>query len=176
MSSTIPTLGSLPPPSKLPFTPSSSGTSTPQAVPSFLLSPSSSSRRLPGPVTTTSSRNPISLRLYKVLGANYQDASTREALETLSSFYSPVPNVEGPKVEKEDSGSDDGDHDEAWGVRFNEKARKTTTEPVILSDDIAARARKNLRRDVETRLTDQSRKFLQAFAEVDQVSLSASSV
>ena len=35
--------------------------------------------------------------------------------------------------------------------------------------DIAARARKNLRRDVENKLAESSRQFLQAFGEVDKV-------
>ena len=44
----------------------------------------------PGAVADNSrhgSRNPIQLRLRKILGSTYDDPSTREALETLSDLY-----------------------------------------------------------------------------------------
>ena len=37
--------------------------------------------------------NPLSLRLYKILGARYEDSSMREALEILSEMYAPT-NIE----------------------------------------------------------------------------------
>ena len=40
-------------------------------------------------------------------------------------------------------------------------------EPV--AGEIAARARKNLRRDVESKLAESNRRFLTAFSEVDKV-------
>ena len=39
--------------------------------------------------------NPLSLRLYKILGARYEDSSMREALEILSEMYAPT-NIEPP--------------------------------------------------------------------------------
>ena len=40
-----------------------------------------------------------------------------------------------------------------------------------VAGEIAARARKSLRRDVESKLAESSRRFLTAFAEVDKVRL-----
>lgn len=37
--------------------------------------------------STSTSKNPISLRLYKVLSTNFDDHGTREALQTLSELY-----------------------------------------------------------------------------------------
>ncbi|KAF8583843.1 oligomeric complex COG6 [Ramaria rubella] len=48
--------------------------------------------------SSTLGRNPISLRLYKVLGANYDDAGTKEALETLSAFYTTPSTTTTAKV------------------------------------------------------------------------------
>lgn len=39
------------------------------------------------PTTSNASKNPISLRLYKVLSTNFEDGATREALDTLSELY-----------------------------------------------------------------------------------------
>ena len=81
-------------------------------------------------------RNPVSLRLYKVLSTNYDDEDTRQALGTLSDLYAT------PKGED-------------------------TIESV--PGESAAKARKYLRRDMENRLTEGSRKFLEALGEVDSV-------
>ncbi len=83
-------------------------------------------------------RNPISLRLYKVLGTNYGDPSTRDALLSISKFYSTQPAA--------GDGGDQTKHGE-----------------------LAARARKNLRRDLDNRLADGSQQFLRAFQGVDEV-------
>jgi conserved oligomeric Golgi complex subunit 6 len=96
---------------------------------------------LPSPVgepSRQSTRNPISLRLYKVLATNYDDPSTREALLSVSKFYSIQ------------------DSDNASGVPTKH-------------GELAARARKNLRRDLESRLAAGSRQFLDAFKTVDEV-------
>jgi len=106
--------------------------------------------------------NPISLRLYKVLGANYEDSGTKEALETLSSFYAESSTTVAPKtVNGHDN--DDMDSDSEGDVIVQERRI-----PSVLNVT-AARARKSLRRDTEARLAEGSHKFLKAFAEVDEV-------
>lgn len=99
-------------------------------------------------------RNPISLRLYKVLGANYDDSRAKEALETLSAYYtSPVTTL--PK-QTEHTDFDPSDQI----VKDNKPCRD-------YARDTAARARKSLRRDTEARLTEGSQRFLKAFGGVD---------
>lgn len=39
------------------------------------------------PTSSNASKNPISLRLYKVLSTNFEDGATREAFDTLSELY-----------------------------------------------------------------------------------------
>jgi hypothetical protein len=147
-----------------------------------IISASTSNNRLP---TTIPAKNPLALRLYKVLGANYQDASTKEALETLSAFYSPelsaLPSITTSSKVKtmtnEVGGSDNGeddedDEEEAWGADFVRRNRKREPEQFIdasADGELALKARRDLRRDIETRLTESSRKFLAAFSEVDKV-------
>ncbi|KZT59179.1 oligomeric complex COG6 [Calocera cornea HHB12733] len=81
-----------------------------------------------GPATSSTGRNnPLTLRLYKVLGSSYSDPATYEALTTISEFY--------------------GDAADSGGT--------------------AARARKTLRKDTEERLAEGSRRFLDAFGEVN---------
>jgi conserved oligomeric Golgi complex subunit 6 len=107
--------------------------------------------------------NPISLRLYKVLGANYDDAGTKEALDTLSAFYT-TPTPPAP-VSKEINGNEDA------GSEADEDGSEVTDRQKMIYTprDTAVRARKNLRRDTEAKLTEGSQKFLKAFGEVDEV-------
>ncbi|KAF7306576.1 E3 ubiquitin-protein ligase PEP5 [Mycena indigotica] len=99
-----------------------------------------------GAFSRAQARNPIALRLYKVLGTNFDDETTREALYTLSELYAtPVKGKDAPEEE------------------LNEEA---LTECV--PGESAARARKNLRRDMEQKLAEGSQQFLATFAEVDQ--------
>ena len=86
-------------------------------------------------------RNIISPRLYKVLGTNFNDEATKEALRTLSDLY---------VLQTATSG--------------------TSTFVELVPGESAARARKNLRRDMENKLAEGSRQFLRAFGEVDRVS------
>lgn len=127
--------------------------------------------------STTLSQNPLTIRLYKVLAANFDDDATKEAFETLSELYALGPSpasvkskgkeVEREKVEAEDDKCDDGDEE---GDTAPAKAVHSDTgsfyEPV--PGEIAANARRNLRRDVESKLAESSRRFLAAFAEVDK--------
>ena len=140
------------------------------------ISPSIS--RIPS-VTSPPGQNPISLRLYKVLSANFDDDGTREALDTLAELYAPSTSAGGLGQSVNGKGKDvglDGDHDGdaedevecIAGVKPNGLVAAAAVEEGI-PGEIAARARKNLRRDVESRLAESSRQFLTAFGEVDKV-------
>ncbi|KAF9819733.1 hypothetical protein IEO21_01824 [Rhodonia placenta] len=115
-------------------------------------------------------QNPISLRLYKVLGSNFDDEATKEALHTLSELYGPPSgahaSAKGKEVNRdvEDEDLDEGD----VGRTYTRTQASGTVAHEAVPGDIAARARKNLRRDVESKLAESSRKFLQAFGEVDK--------
>jgi hypothetical protein len=130
---------------------------------------------------TSQTRNPVSLRLYKVLGTKYDDEATKEALKTLSDFYAPTSSStntstsatkgavdadEWNESESEDEGSDEV-------PRSGQQRPVPSSQFAFLKDrppgEVAAKARRNMRRDVEKRLADGSRKFLEAFGDVDQV-------
>ena len=112
-------------------------------------------------------RNPVSLRLYKVLGSNFEDDATKEALRTLSELYSTEP--------EQSRTNDHAQLDLGDGNALDlDKERNPNPRPeYVLSDTVpgesAARARKNLRRDMEAKLAEGSRLFLNAFGEVDEV-------
>jgi hypothetical protein len=113
------------------------------------------------------SRNPVSLRLYKVLGATFEDEATKETLSTLSDLYSPSEPQAAVSTAKEDvvvpDVVDEVDMDSAKDV------------PSFLRGappgDTAAKARKHLRRDIESKMEEGSLRFLAAFGVVDQVSI-----
>ncbi|KAH9843151.1 oligomeric complex COG6 [Rhodofomes roseus] len=118
-------------------------------------------------------QNPIALRLYKALGANFDDAATREALQTLSELYAPSSFAYPPAKSRDVSR--DGDDAQLDGLEDGDAPNglsRPATNGVRIAEpipgDIAARARRNLRRDVESRLAESSRKFLKAFGEVDK--------
>lgn len=119
-------------------------------------------------------QNPISLRLYKVLGANFEDEAIQEALFTLSELYAPPISVtastKGKEVKRD---LDDGEQEDQEVLDTVKSQTKSQVNGSLVGEvvpgDIAARARKNLRRDVESKLAESSRKFLQAFGEVDKV-------
>ena len=128
--------------------------------------------------SATLSQNPLSIRLYKVLAANFDDDATKEALNTLAELYAPSPvhpsvkskgkEVKRERLEAEDY-LDDDSHDED-GVSSEKSAHSDIVSlHESVPGEIAVNARKNLRRDVESKLADSSRKFLSAFAEVDKV-------
>ncbi|KAJ7655211.1 oligomeric Golgi complex subunit 6 [Mycena polygramma] len=112
----------------------------------------------------TQSRNPVSLRLYKVLGTNFDDEATREALQTLSELYATsTSTVKGKEVLR--NGEED-DVDEESAKLSGGVPEEFLTEAI--PGESAARARKNLRRDMERKLAEGSHQFLKAFSEVDQ--------
>ncbi|KAI0672834.1 oligomeric complex COG6 [Trametes maxima] len=129
------------------------------------ISPSASSPRL-----GAAPQNPISLRLYKVLGANFSDDATREALDTLAELYAPpaATGLKGKEVKHDTDADGDLEEDsEVNGSRPTGLVSSTSVEEVA-AGDVAARARKNLRRDVESKLAESSKQFLRAFGEVDK--------
>ena len=107
-------------------------------------------------------RNPVSLRLYKVLGATFDDDATREALSTLSDLYSPSGSLLATK-------EDDVSHDEADEADVEKIKDVPSFLRGALPSDTAAKARKHLRRDIESKLEEGSLRFLTAFGAVDQV-------
>ncbi|KAL1944792.1 hypothetical protein VTO73DRAFT_3222 [Trametes versicolor] len=141
------------------------------------ISPSASSSRLQASSSNLShqgqGQNPISLRLYKVLGANFDDEATREALNTLAELYAPpsAPHTgvgKGKDVTRDLDADKDADEEyELNGLKPTGLAAPAGVEEAA-AGDIAARARKNLRRDVESKLAESSKQFLKAFGEVDK--------
>lgn len=119
--------------------------------------------------TAPSSRNPVALRLYKILGANFDDEGTRQALNTVSELYGPS-STPHPISQKPVKPSTDSDSDEGQdSIHTQNTFADTFLGSANVPGDTAARARKHLRRDVENKLTEASHKFLKAFGGVDQV-------
>jgi hypothetical protein len=92
-----------------------------------------------------SSKNPIALRIYKVLGTNYKDDALRESLQSLKHFY--------PDVATEQIAGDFPTGD---------------SNPDLLGSKVAF-VSKNLSRDLQTRLETSSLKYLKAFELVNKV-------
>lgn len=101
---------------------------------------------------TGSTRNPVALRLYKVLSSTHDDPATAEALRTLSVLYGAPEGTKGKTPMKTDATTEDIDFDGISGQA-----------------GLAARARKSLRRDAEVRLSKGTQQFLRAFQRVDKV-------
>jgi conserved oligomeric Golgi complex subunit 6 len=154
----------------------------------YPLSASTSSPGLSTPTRLTSTPSngagrghPLSLRLYKILGARYEDESTREALEILSGMYAPAERctsagksvVIARRIGKAGGAGAESDESEDGTVRTVRTGAKPTTPAADAAggNDSAARARKNLKRDVEMKMARSSRLFLSAFREVDNVCL-----
>jgi len=120
-------------------------------------------------------KNPLSLRLYKVLGARYDDPSTREAIEILSALYAPTTpsttlGTARPRRNTIRSRADGNISEDSDEEMPNALSLSNGTEEK--NEEVAARARKNLRKDVENKLAQSSRMFLAAFSEVNQVGMS----
>jgi conserved oligomeric Golgi complex subunit 6 len=120
-------------------------------------------------------RNPISLRLYKILGTKYSDDATIQALRTLSDlYYTPVQPQGKPKENEKDL----DDLDEGEDLDCPEDTDPASPTKLVRSDqpfrenvpgETAMRARKNLQRDMELKLAEGSRQFLNALEQVVQV-------
>jgi hypothetical protein len=123
----------------------------------------------------------VSLRLYKVLSTNFDDEETREALSTLSDLYA-TPSPSSPPTTSTKAKSSELQHTVTVSVGDDRDEelhdvdmapRAVTPAPAVLVEVVpgesAARARKNLRRDMENQLAEGSSKFLEALGEVDAV-------
>jgi hypothetical protein len=125
----------------------------------------------------------VSLRLYKVLSTNFDDEEMREALSTLSDLYA-TPSPSSPPTTSTKAKSSElqqtvtvsvgDDRDEEQALHDVDMAPTAVTPaPAVLVEVVpgesAARARKNLRRDMENQLAEGSNKFLEALGEVDAV-------
>ncbi len=111
-------------------------------------SPSSSSPYAGAQLT---SRNPISLRLWKVIGStSFDDPSSREALQAVSERYSHAPGA-------------------ANGDTKRRRYRLQDERPMQVTGQAASTARKHFKRDLEAQLSEGSTRFLEAFGEVDRV-------
>ncbi|KAG9308405.1 oligomeric complex COG6 [Chiua virens] len=116
--------------------------------------------------STPSARNPVTLRLRKILGTTFTDPATTEAFQTLSQLYSTsvacVPYTDSTErsIDDEDDWSDLDSEGTASGDNGSRQAD--------ITNETAARARKNLQRDLENKLAEGSQHFLEAFGEVDQ--------
>jgi hypothetical protein len=131
---------------------------SPPPTPTRSLSQSGPSSSFAPPSLSSSRNNPISLRIYKAIGTTFDDTGSREALELVSNFYAPTHSIKGKEKAEEVLTNGHGHVEE-------ELPRRRT-----LKGQSAATARKYLKKDVERKLAEGSRKFLDAFGEVDQVS------
>lgn len=115
---------------------------------------------------TPQSRNPVALRLYKVLNTNFDNEETRQALQTLSDIYA------SPKGKSEvlDVAAVTDDIEDVIGSENTHVSTMRTMLVENVPGELAARARKNLRKDIENTLVDTSKNFLVALGEVDLVS------
>ena len=129
--------------------------STPSSTPTSQFNVNGDRKGLPQP------RNPVSLRLYKVLSTNFDDEDTRQALATLSDLYATPKGKDTLAVVEELDDEVLNDSVDASSV--------TTMLGESIPGETATKARKYLRRDMENRLTEGSRKFLEALGEVDSV-------
>ncbi|KAF8548578.1 oligomeric complex COG6 [Imleria badia] len=123
------------------------------------------------PSPTPSSRNPITLRLRKILGTTFTDPTTTEALQTLSHLYStPSTSVTAHVQSPEQNANADDDDDDSWSDLDSEGTapRDGASGHTNVSNETAVRARKNLQKDLENKLAEGSQHFLKAFGEVDQ--------
>ena len=129
--------------------------------------PSPSTPTQHGIPSTPSSRNPVTLRLRKILGTTFTDPVTTEALQTLSRLYSTpaLSHIQSPEHNAND------DDDDSWSDLDSEgtASRDGVSGHLDVANETAARVRKSLQRDLENKLAEGSQHFLKAFGEVDQV-------
>ena len=141
--------------------------------------------------TPPSPNNPNKHRINKALGTTFDDASSREALDIAAGFYvegdGPVASGSGTGV-RTGSGREDGEKGrygdigvvptKGMGAGIDGDMEKAEEEEVLFAPrrtlkgvDRATTARKYLKRDVESQLAETSRRFLDAFGDVDKVCL-----
>jgi conserved oligomeric Golgi complex subunit 6 len=142
-----------------------------------LSTPRGSNAQLP----SSNTKNPVFSRIYKILGTNYNDHATRDALHTLSEIYavsssqaslsSSAKGALDPHKYEENSEEESAEGLEQRNPKNAVVATSSSTASLTLGlySDATSRARRDLKRDMETRLMLSSQKFLQAFADVDKV-------
>ena len=98
---------------------------------------------------TSQSRNPVAVRLYKVLNTKFDDEDTKQALQTLSQLYTSPLKVK--EVQYTTALADDEEE-----VVGQDIASPVPAAPQfeMVPGESAARARKNLRRDMENKLAE----------------------
>ena len=101
-------------------------------------------------------RNHVVSRLYKVLSTNFDDENTRQALGTLSELYA-TPKTKDTLAVVEDV-DDEGLYDSVDGQGLHAPA---TVLAESVPGESAAKARKYLQMDMENKLAEGSRKFLE---------------
>ncbi|KAF9014960.1 oligomeric Golgi complex subunit 6 [Cyathus striatus] len=143
---------------------SSSNVSLNQDTDSYPQRPSATNATAPKLSGSVSGRNPISLRLYKVLSTNFDDESTKEALWTLSDLYQSASSTSNHDPQTIPNVIEDGE--DLKDVK--EKYSLSSAPKESFSGESAVRARKNLRRDMEVKLAAGSRQFLDALGNVDK--------
>ena len=116
-----------------------------------------------------SSRNPLALRLYKILGTRCDDPATREALQTVYELYRTPVETRSSSIKGKSAA---GELDE----RIEDEDASPSASGRLAGAGIAFRARKHLRHDAERKLAEESRKFLKAFQEVDQVGVRTNNI
>lgn len=112
--------------------------------------------------TSQQSRNPVAARLYKVLNTKFNDEETGLALQTLSELYattSPAKELPSGRNVIEDIEEQIHGQDNSASPLFEN-----------VPGESAARARKDMRKDMEKKLAEGSRQFLVTLGEVDAVS------
>jgi hypothetical protein len=132
------------------------------SVPPSLTTPTQN-RKASSSSWTPQPRNPISLRLYKVLSTNFDDQATREALGTLSEVYA----LKGEEAQTRTGVLEDGDLEHIEDGRQGDGVVVVEEEEV--PGELAARARKSMRKGMESKLMEGSQHFVKALMEVDEV-------
>ena len=125
---------------------------------------------VPSPAIPSSRNNPLTLRIYKTLGTTFDDPGSREALEIASSFYAPTPSssaVKIPTIQTNGLTSPQGRERALDSVTDDEPEGMPKRR--TLKGQSASMARKHLKKDLEAQLANGSRRFLEAFGEVDKV-------
>lgn len=111
-------------------------------------------------------RNPVAARLYKVLNTKFNDKETIQALQTLSELYAtPSPGKESKDLESERNLGEDVEEQTPGPVSLTSRVSLVENFP----GESASRARKDMRKDMERKLAEESRQFLTALGEIDFV-------
>ncbi|KAK4051597.1 Golgi transport complex subunit 6 [Microbotryomycetes sp. JL201] len=115
------------------------------------LSPHGSIMSYSVPSSSASSRNPLLVKVNRLLSANFDDAGTKAALDTLGEF-------QNDRLQLDDTGEDG-----------NVAAGTTTAQASNRRASPHALKRGGLRKQVENKMAQGSQEFLEAFGQVNDV-------